>query len=180
MTADLIDTKAPIERFQQAGSLQLPLGNFGGIVCQSAKLEPCASEFSERLRYFRVGRHRRKSHRQLGAIGCGDRNAPCCRQHFQNRIANVAKRNTGAGERQRLRIENEVCEPQAQNGSLTENALKRRREGFEVKQRFVDVKDDHRESGHGDLHFIEFPSSRCSHSLRRDIHDLCCARKSVK
>jgi hypothetical protein len=77
---------------------------------------------------------------------------------FSTALPYFGERNVGSGERQCLGIEHEVGEPQAQNGTIAKDTVEGRREGIKIKQCFVDVEDEQRKSGHGDLAFREFLS----------------------
>src|SRR6185312_7359615 len=79
--------------------------------------------------------------------GVSDRDVARGGEHPEHGTADVGERDVDAGERERLRVEDQVGEPQAQGGGVVEDPVKGGAERIEVEQRLVDVEDDDRPPG---------------------------------
>jgi hypothetical protein len=67
-----------------------------------------------------MGRHCGEPVGELGTVGVTDRDAACGGEHPEHGTADVGERNVDAGERERLRVEDQVGEPQAHGGGVVE------------------------------------------------------------
>ena len=105
-------------------------------------------EAPQRGRDLGMRRHGREPLSELGSVGVAERDVPGSGQHPEHGAADVGERNVHAAERQGLGVRDQVGEPQAQGGRITENPVKCRAERIQIEQGLVDVEDDDRLPGH--------------------------------
>ena len=104
--------------------LQLPPGDLQRVVGEREQPEAMVAEPAQGRGDLGMGRHGGEPVGELGPVGVTDRDAAGGGEHPEHGAADVGERNVDAGERERLRVGDQIGEPQAHGGGVVEDPVK--------------------------------------------------------